>query len=109
MLWEMLERQPGVRPTLIYSARAPGEFAFLEEWTRLASEGRLSLYLTVTREGDDTWSGSRGRIDASVITSAVTTPETRCFVCGPPAMVSDTVAWLRAAGVPDSRIQWEAE
>ena len=38
------------RPTLIYSARAPEEFAFLEEWTRLASKGR-DLYLTVTQRG----------------------------------------------------------
>ena len=109
MLGEMLEQHPAVRPTLIYSARAPEEFAFLDEWTRLASEGQLDLHLTVTRDGDGTWSGSRGRIDGNVISSAVATPETRCLVCGPPAMVSDTVAWLRAAGVPDHRIQCEAE
>ena len=109
ILGEMLERHPAVRPTLIYSARAAEEFAFLDEWTRLASEGQLDLYLTVTRDGDGTWSGSRGRIDGNIISSAVTTPETRCLVCGPPAMVSDTVAWLRAAGVPNHRIQWEAE
>src|SRR5262249_11290040 len=109
MLWEMLDRHPAIGPTLIYSARAPEEFAFLEEWTRLASEGRLDLYLTVTRDGDRGWSGSRGRIDGKVIASAVATPETRCFVCGPPALVTDTVNWLRAAGVPDFRIQSEAE
>jgi ferredoxin-NADP reductase len=109
MLWEMLERHPAIRPTLIYSARAPEEFAFRAEWTRLASEGSLDLHLTVTREGDAEWSGFRGRIDGTVIASAVTTPETRCFVCGPPALVGDIVSWLRAAGVPDSRIQWEAE
>lgn len=108
MLWEMLDRHPEIRPTLIYSARAPEEFAFLHEWTRLASEGRLDLYLTVTR-GDSEWSGSRGRIDGKVIASAVTTPDTRCLVCGPPAFVSDTLSWLRAAGVPDQRIQCEAD
>jgi len=109
MLWDLLEQHPAARPTLIYSARAPEEFAFLEELTRLASEGRLDLYLTVTRDNDAGWSGSRGRIDERVIASAVATPETRCLVCGPPAMVTDTVAWLRAAGVPEFRIQCEAE
>ena len=109
MLWEMLETQPTVRPTLIYSARAPEEFAFLEEWNRLASERRLDLYLTVTRDGDGPWSGYRGRIDGAVIAAAVTTPETRCLVCGPPAFVSDSVAWLRAAGVSATRIQTESE
>jgi 2-polyprenylphenol hydroxylase and related flavodoxin oxidoreductases len=109
MLQEVLEGHPAIRPTLIYSARGPEEFAFLDEWTRLASEGRLDLYLTVTRSGVSDWSGSRGRIDDKVIASVVPAPDTRCFVCGPPAMVSDTVRWLRAAGVPDNRIQSEAE
>jgi ferredoxin-NADP reductase len=108
ILWELLERHPLIRPTLIYSARAPAEFAFQEEWTRLASEGRLDLYLTVTRRGDADWSGARGRVDSTLIASAIATPETRCFVCGPSAFVSDVVNWLRATGVPDERIQWEA-
>jgi ferredoxin-NADP reductase len=109
MLWEMLDRQPAIRPTLMYSARTAEEFAFLGEWRRLASEGRLALSLTVTRESGTDWTGSRGRIDGKVIASAVATPDTRCFVCGPPALVRDTVNWLRAAGVPAERIQWELE
>jgi sulfhydrogenase subunit gamma (sulfur reductase) len=109
MIGELLEQHAAVRPTLIYSARAPEEFAFLQEWTRLASEGRLDLHLTVTRESGDTWSGFRGRIDGALIASAITSPDTHSFVCGPPMFVSDTVGWLRAAGIPETRIQCETE
>lgn len=108
MLWEILEREPALRPGLIYSARGPEEFAFLGELNDLVAEGRLDLHLTVTREHESPWSGARGRIDSRVIASSLKSTETRCFICGPPGLVSDTVAWLRAAGIADDRIQSEA-
>jgi ferredoxin-NADP reductase len=109
MLWEILDRQPDLRAGLIYSARSPEEFAFLGELNDLVAENLLDLRLTVTREHEGPWSGKRGRIDSRVIAESLKSIDTRCFICGPPALVNDSVAWLRAAGVPDERIQSEAE
>jgi len=108
MLWEILDRGPALPPGLIYSARGPEEFAFLGELNDLVAEGRLDLHVTVTREHEGPWRGARGRIDRAVIAASLKSTDTRCFICGPPALVSDSVAWLQAAGVPDERIQSEA-
>lgn len=108
MLQELLVQQSSVKPALLYSARSPDEFAFRDELTALAADGRLDLELTVTREGASAWNGARGRIDAARIRSMLRTPQTRCLVCGPPALVSDAVVLLKDAGIAEERIGWEA-
>jgi ferredoxin-NADP reductase len=108
IMWETLEAQPLVQQTVIYSARAPDEFAYLDELTELAASGRIERHLTVTRESSGAWPGGKGRIDGSLIRAALRTSETRCLVCGPPALVSDAVTLLRKSGVSDAQIGWEA-
>jgi glycine betaine catabolism B len=108
MMWETLDSGARVRIGLVYSARSPEEFAYRDELTRLASEGRIELQLTITRDGGTAWEGSRGRIDPALIQSMLKTDETRCVVCGPPALVTDATALLRAVGIVDSRIVSEA-
>jgi CDP-4-dehydro-6-deoxyglucose reductase len=107
ILWDTLEREPDVAITLIYSARAPEEFAFLEELGSLESAQRLELVLTVTRQSASTWTGSRGRIDQALMTATLKTAETRCLLCGPSAFVADVTALLADAGVPPDRIVTE--
>ncbi len=109
MLWEILAEHAFVRPALVYSARGPEEFSFRHELDDLASKGRIELRLTITRHSALPWGGSRGRIDARLLQSMLVTPETRCFICGPPPLVTDTVSLLKAAGVSEKRIVWEAE
>jgi ring-1,2-phenylacetyl-CoA epoxidase subunit PaaE len=108
ILWELVEQSPGIEAALVYSARGPEDFAFRDELTTLASEDRLELRLAVTRRTAGDWGGLRGRIDAATLESMLRTPETRCLVCGPPALVADTIEWLRAAGVAGERISWES-
>ena len=108
MLGELLARQPDLRPTLLYSARSVQEFAFREELEAMVDSGRLDLQLTVTRDRESTWSGMRGRFGPAHFRSALKTAETRCLVCGPPGLVTDTIAFLKAAGVAEERIGWEA-
>jgi NAD(P)H-flavin reductase len=105
MMWDLLDRASGNPMTLVYSARSPDEFAYETELRGLAAAGRLDLHLTVTRMAGGEWSGWRGRIDRRLVNRALRTPETRCFICGPPALVSDTTTLLREAGVSDDRIQ----
>jgi len=107
LMWDTLERHGHVNIVLIYSARGPEEFAYADELRRLAGQGRITLTLTVTRPGYAPWDGTRGRIDATLITAALTTLETRCVVCGPPALVADATMLLRGAGVVLERIATE--
>jgi ferredoxin-NADP reductase len=100
---------PDRRISLLYSARNGDEFAFIEELRRHESGGRLELHQTVTRADGTEWAGSRGRIGRSHFESVVHDPgDTLCFVCGPKALVNESVLTLEALGVPGEAIRTEA-
>lgn len=107
MLWHLLESAPGVGISLIYSARSPEEFAYLAELGSLKTAGRIDLFLTVTRESEQTWTGTRGRIDRSLLASAIDAPDIQCVICGPAGFVADVAALVRAEGVAPERILTE--
>lgn len=107
ILWDTLEHDADVQITVLYSARSPEEFAYLDELRALAADNRIRLTLTVTRDNEMSWMGARGRIDVALITSSLTTTDTRCVVCGPASLVSDAIGVLREAGVAAERIASE--
>lgn len=93
--------------SLLYSARNSEEFAFKDELRGYEARARLELHCTVTRD-DSTWAGGRGRIGRSHFERIVHDPaNTLCFVCGPRAMVAESVATLAALGVPADAIRTE--
>ena len=95
--------------SLLYSARNGDEFAFIEELRGHEQRGRLEIHQTVTRDGSPAWMGGRGRIGRSHFERVVHEPtNTLCFVCGPRAMVNESVSTLAALGVPTSAIRTEA-
>lgn len=97
------------RISLLYSARNSDEFAFIEELRGHESRGRLEVHQTVTRDDSTAWAGRRGRIGRSHFESVVHDPaQTLCFVCGPRAMVNESVSTLAALGVPAEAIRTEA-
>ncbi len=104
MLWHALVAFPDRRSSLFYSARSADEFAYASELRDLARHGRITLRETVTREIGEQWTGERGRMTRDQIAGMADGSQTVCFVCGPPPMVHDVTAWLRAAGVPDEQI-----
>ena len=104
MLWEALANDTDVGIGLIYSARGPEEFAYRDELSALADQGRIALRLTTTRDVRPDWTGGRGRIDEAMIRSMLKTVETRCLVCGPSALVAEAAARLKTAGVSEERI-----
>jgi len=65
MIRDLLEAHHAAPLALVYSARTPGEFAYLPELRRLAGEGRLALTLTLTGDAED-WEHARGRVRAAV-------------------------------------------
>jgi len=105
MILETIHAGKPATLTLVYSARTPAEFAYLDELRSLADGGRLAMTLTLTGEAQD-WTHSRGRTGAQHLSDLVT-PRTLAFVCGPPAMVTDVPAALVSLGLPRERVRTE--
>ena len=97
MIRDAIDRGRRGALSLLYSNRLPGEFAYLAELKRLASDGLLTLSLTLTGEADD-WTHARGRAGISHLAELVQ-EGTTAFICGPPAMVRDLPEALASLGV----------
>jgi NAD(P)H-flavin reductase len=107
MIDEVLLKDAAREVALLYSARRADEFAFIDEFRAYATAGRLRLHQTVTRD-DSSWRGRRGRIGRSDFTAVLQQPSgTLCFVCGPPAMVEESLSTLDALGVPADAVHTE--
>jgi NAD(P)H-flavin reductase len=105
MILQTIHAAKPARLHLVYSARTPDEFAYLDELRGLAEGGRLALTLTLTGDAQD-WTHSRGRTGAHHLSDLVT-PQTLAFVCGPPAMVTEIPAALVSLGLPRERVRTE--
>jgi len=92
---------------LLYSARTPDDFAFVDEFRALASGGMIDFTQTITRDTEQDWTGARGRIDRAALSALVREADTLCFVCGPAAMVNDMPRLLEEIGVSRGRIRIE--
>jgi ferredoxin-NADP reductase/Fe-S-cluster-containing hydrogenase component 2 len=95
---------------LILSFQAPRDFIFREELAELqARNANLGVTVTMSRPGDEPWSGAVGRIDAALLASAVPDIATRrAHICGPPSMMDAIKAALVGLGVPEAQIKTEA-
>jgi ferredoxin-NADP reductase len=107
MLWHALLAERDGHVGLIYSVRAPDEFAYMQEFQRLEREGRIDFRHTVTRTASEGWTGRQGRIDASCLEELIVPGETLCFLCGPPSLVGEIPPQLKQLGVTDDQIRME--
>jgi ferredoxin-NADP reductase len=107
MLHEAFESATPPRVSVLYSARTAEEFAFDDELTTLAHDGRIRYVKTATRETSAGWPGGRGRITRAQLEAVVDAAETRCFVCGPAALVHEVPRLLGDIGVTPDRIRVE--
>lgn len=106
ILMERLSQPQVPAIAVVYSARSPEQFAYRAELDAMAQAGRISLFLTVSRVGEG-WNGRIGRIDESLLQSAIPSLDACCLICGPPKLVSDSTELLRRIGVADDRILTE--
>ena len=90
---------------LVYSARNPSEFAYLDEWRELADAKRITLTLTLTGTAAD-WLHARGRTGIDHLRELVT-PLTQAFVCGPKSMLADVKEALGTLGLPPGAVSTE--
>jgi ferredoxin-NADP reductase len=107
MLWDTLERDSHPSLSVLYSARSPEEFAYAGELLALAGDGRLELLRTITRDTTTNWDGTRGRLNSELMGRMLKTPETRCVICGPAALVADASAIAKGFGVSAEHILTE--
>jgi ferredoxin-NADP reductase len=90
---------------LVYSARTPEEFAYLDELRNLDAAGKLDLTLTLTGDAKE-WRHARGRAGDQHLAD-LATARTLCFICGPPSMVTDVPQALMRLGIPPDQIRTE--
>jgi propane monooxygenase reductase subunit len=90
---------------LVYSARTPEEFAYLDELRNLDAAGKMDLTLTLTGDAKE-WRHARGRAGDQHLAD-LATPRTLCFICGPPSMVTDVPQALMRLGIPRDQIKTE--
>ena len=95
--------------SLILGFRAPRDFIFREELEALqARNPNLSVTVTMSRPGSETWAGRRGHIDADSLASVEDIASRPMHVCGPPAMMDAVKAALLGLGVQQTQIRTEA-
>lgn len=97
----------GLALALAYSARDSREFAYLPELRAMRRDAGLRLLLTATRDAPASWRHDRGRLSQTRLASLIDTPETLCFVCGPPPLVEDVPRALMKLGIDEARILTE--
>jgi ferredoxin-NADP reductase len=99
MLRHRRRTMPDLPMRLVYSVRKADEVIYADE---LGDDA----VLTFTREPPDPWSGHVGRIDGSLIGSALM-PMAVAFVCGSNGFVEAASGLLLDAGVEPGRIRTE--
>jgi len=105
MIVEILRTGRQQELALVYSARTPEEFAYLDEFRALNSAGKPDLTLTMTGDAKE-WSHARGRAGDHHLAD-LATPRTLAFICGPPSMVKDVPQALVRLGIPREQIRTE--
>ena len=91
---------PDIPATLLYSASAPAELLFRDEFEAIAARNpQFRAYFTVTRPSEGLWNSNVGRIDTEMLLGVGIDGNTRCYICGPPAMIRDIADALRKIGV----------
>lgn len=110
MLKWMLDSGDRRRATLLYSNPTPQAAAFLDELEAWSGWLDLDLVPTITKPetGGADWPYEEGRIDRALLERHLRprmVAKGMAYVSGPPAMVRDMEALVRAAGFPPSRIR----
>ena len=93
--------------SVLYSARAPGDFAYESELRELAAQGGIELLMTVTRDAESESTGTRGRIGPELLEPLLHDRATLCFICGPSTFVDEMPGLLANLGVDSRRIMIE--
>jgi ferredoxin-NADP reductase len=95
---------------LLFSSRHLEEVIYRDELDRLAAAGDgLAVVHTLTRSQPPGWTGYSRRIDERMIAEVLEPlgDRSRCFICGPTALVEVAANALVRLGVPADRVRTE--
>ena len=107
MVRYVIDRNIPINITYIYSCRTPETILYYDELQKIAEEhDNIQVVFTCTREAPPNWKGERGRINSDMIgrNIDVKAPNQYFMLCGPPAMVKDTIEMLKSLRAPEDRI-----
>ena len=109
MLRYGVEIEPDRSITLLYSAPSPDALAFRDEIRTLVRRSRGANAIFAVTRGASAPDVYPGRIDDSLITTAMpTVREAVSMICGPKPMIDGMRATLASLGVPEDRVRSEA-
>jgi predicted ferric reductase len=110
MLRHMRDTGSNTEVLLIYVNRTEEDIAFRKELDDISSKPspQLSIIHVLSRAGDN-WEGERGHVNRALIEKKIIGDlRTKTFyLCGPPSMMTATMAMLLELGIPSSRIRSE--
>ncbi len=98
-----VEKNPA-RPLLLWNARRPEDFIYLDELKASAEV----VQLLDNQEAE--WDGMRGKMTKAFLQGVLTEDHLNravFFICGPPAMMAAVRTNLSGLGVDNSRMLWE--
>ena len=110
MLRHIRDTHAKVKVTLLYANKSERDIAFRDELAameRAAGPG-IKVVHVLNKPGDE-WKGESGHLDGEKIKRHCG-PELRgkaFYVCAPPGLMDQTIAFLRGAGVPPAQIHYE--
>ena len=95
---------------LLVAARTEEDLLFRSELAALEDRLRLTVYYILSRPSPQ-WTGRTGHIRFEVLDEFLPEPARRAqwdyFICGPPAMVCDTMTALQKLRIPPQRVHAE--
>jgi ferredoxin-NADP reductase len=94
---------------LLYSARSWSEVIYRDELADLASDDKVEIEYTLTREQPEGWGGYRRRIDDELLQEVAWSPDRQplIYVCGPTPFVETAATSLVKLGHEPGRIRTE--
>lgn len=109
MLHAALASRTCPRIALVYAARQRADLLWHDEFAALAQRTPALRYVPLLSAPDSAWTGATGRLDAARIMQWTHDPSRADFyLCAGSALMHALCEGLRAAGVSDTRIHWEA-
>lgn len=94
---------------LLFSVKRRADIVFRDELAHLQQRfPNLHVRITLTADGDESWTGARGQITPQLVRDFVPAITGPVLVCGPDAMMTAMRALFAELGVADAQILQEA-
>ncbi|MCC5811617.1 MAG: 2Fe-2S iron-sulfur cluster binding domain-containing protein [Ectothiorhodospiraceae bacterium] len=110
MLEDAAERQVERDVLFCFGARTEADLYCLDDMKLLASRwrGRFRFLPVLSEEpAESDWQGRRGMVTAEMMSELKDPAGMDAYLCGPPPMVDDGIARLKAAGMAEARIRFD--